>query len=226
MQGLHITADMRSASLRAAPHSASPNVAYPRNVGQNCKKHNFNKYMEILIVFGILSLPVIIISWRTLFNIKSHGFYRFFSWECIIWLFVTNYKFWFDNPFSIKQIFSWIFLLFSGYLIITGVILMKKIGKSGKNRDEKTLYQFEKTSELIDQGIFKYIRHPLYSSLLFLTWGIFLKNTTDLLLFVALLSTAFLYITAIFDENECIKFFGDKYSEYMKRSKRFIPFII
>ena len=182
--------------------------------------------MEKLILFGILSLPVIIISWRALLNIKSHGFYRFFSWECIIWLFVSNYKFWFVDPFSIKQIFSWLFLLFSGYLVIAGVMLLKKSGKQGKNRDEKELYQFEKTSELIDQGIFKYIRHPLYSSLLFLTWGIFLKNTTDLLFFMALLSTTFLFITAIFDEKECIKFFGEKYNEYMKRSKRFIPFII
>ena len=102
---------------------------------------------------------------------------------------------------------------------------MKKIGKPGMNRDNKALYQFEKTSELIDTGIFKYVRHPLYSSLLFLTWGIFLKNTMAGLSFVAMLSTVFLYITVIFDEKECIKHFGYKYREYMKRSKRFIPFI-
>lgn len=182
--------------------------------------------MERVIVFGILSLPLIIISWRTLFSIKSHGFYRFFSWECILWLLVTNYKFWFYNPFSVKQVISWILLLFSGYLVIEGVILLRKAGKPGKNRNEKSLYKFEKTSELVDTGIFKYIRHPLYSSLLFLTWGIFLKNTIDLLLIISLLSTALLYLTAIFDEKECIKTFGNKYSEYMQRSKRFIPFII
>ena len=181
--------------------------------------------METLIIFGILSVPVIAISWRTLFSIKSHGFYRFFSWECIIWLFVNNYKFWFENPFSFNHIVSWSFLLISGYLIITGVILIKKLGKPGKDRNNKMLYHFEGTSELVEQGIFKYIRHPLYSSLLFLTWGIFLKNTTYELLFVAILSSAFLYLTAIFDERECIKYFGDKYSQYMNRSKRFIPFI-
>lgn len=103
---------------------------------------------------------------------------------------------------------------------------MKKIGKPEKNRNNKTLYQFEQTTELIDKGIFKYIRHPLYSSLLFLTWGIFLKNPTFELLFVTILSTIFLYLTAIFDEKECVIFFGDKYTEYMKRSKRFIPYLI
>jgi len=174
----------------------------------------------------ILSIPVIVISWRTIFNIKSHGFYRFFSWECIVWLFASNYKYWFDNPFSIKKIFSWIFLIISGYLVITGVIYMKRIGKPGKIRNEKTLFQFEQTTGLIDKGIFKYIRHPLYSSLIFLTWGIFLKNSTIELLTIAILSTIFLYLTAIFEEKECLIYFGDKYMYYMRRSKRFIPFII
>jgi len=182
--------------------------------------------MERLIVFGILSIPVINISWRTLFNFKSHGFYRFFSWECIIWLLVSDYRFWFDNPFSVKQIFSWLFLFYSVYLIIAGVLLLKKLGKPKNNRDEEPLFDFEKTTELVDTGLYKYIRHPLYSSLIFLTWGIFLKQTTILLLFVALASTVFLFLTALSDEKECINFFGDKYREYMKRSKRFIPFII
>ncbi|MDX2444152.1 MAG: methyltransferase [Bacteroidales bacterium] len=182
--------------------------------------------MNKLLLFGIISIPVIIISWRSLFNYKSHGFYRFFSWECIIWLFVANYKFWFVNPFTTTQIISWIFLLFSAYLVLTGVILMKKKGKPGMSRDEKTLYSFEKTSELLDTGIFKYIRHPLYSSLLFLTWGIFLKNPTIQLLLISLISTTVLYLTAIIEEKECVKHFGTKYVEYMKRSKKFIPFIV
>lgn len=182
--------------------------------------------MENAIAFGILSLPVVILSWRTLFNITSHGFYRFFSWECILWLLVSNLRYWFIHPFSVQQIFSWIFLLFSVYLVLAGVILLKKAGKPGKKRDEQALFQFEKTSELIEIGIFKYIRHPLYSSLLFLTWGILLKQLTTVTLIVALMSTVFLFLTAIFDEKECIKFFGGKYIEYMKRSKRFIPFII
>jgi len=181
--------------------------------------------MERLIIFGIMSLPIVYLSWHTLTTIKSHGFFRFFSWECILWLFVTNYKFWFVDPFGFKQLISLIFLFVSAYLIIAGMILMKKRGKPEKSRDDKILYQFEKTSKLIDTGIFKYIRHPLYSSLLFLTWGIFLKNTTNMLLIVSLASSVFHYLTAIFDEKECIQYFGSQYSEYMKRSKRFIPFV-
>jgi len=91
--------------------------------------------------------------------------------------------------------------------------------------DRETLFQFEKTTELIETGIFKYIRHPLYGSLVFLSWGVFFKNTTLPLFLVSVFSTLMLYITARFDEKECVQYFGDKYSEYMKRSKMFVPFL-
>lgn len=190
-------------------------------------QYRFRRNMKTsLIIFGILSLPVIAISWRALFKTRSHGFYRFISWECIIWLFAHNYKYWFEDPFALNQIFSWFLLIVSAFLVITGVLLMKKLGKASKRRNEDTLYQFEQTTELIDVGIFKYIRHPLYSSLMFLTWGIYLKSPSLHLLFISFVSTLFLYITAIFDEKECIQYFGKEYIDYMKRSKRFIPFII
>jgi protein-S-isoprenylcysteine O-methyltransferase Ste14 len=115
--------------------------------------------------------------------------------------------------------------LISGYLVIAGVILIKKKGKPGKDRDEKMLYHFEKTTELVDTGIFKFIRHPLYSSLLFLTWGIYFKNTSGILIVFAFLSTLCLYLTAKADEKECVKHFGSQYLDYMNRSKMFIPFI-
>ncbi len=178
------------------------------------------------MIFVLLSIPVILISWRTLFNIKNHGFYRFFSWECIILLFAFNYKYWFHNPLSTRQIVSWILLIISVYLVTAGVVLLKKRGKPQTDvREDKALYSFEKTSELVDTGLYKYIRHPLYSSLFFLTWGIFLKNITLFLFIISLLSSLFLYLTAVNDEKECIKTFGDRYSDYMKRSKRFIPYV-
>ncbi len=177
------------------------------------------------LIFAILSLPVIYLSRRVIFNLKSHGFYRFLSWECILWLLSNNYTSWFVNAFSITQIISWILLIVSIYPLITGLILLKKSGKANNDRGSVELYKFEKTTELIETGIYKYIRHPLYSSLLFLTWGIYFKNTDLILCFVSVASSVFLYITAKMDEKECLVYFGDKYRQYMKRSKMFIPFL-
>jgi protein-S-isoprenylcysteine O-methyltransferase Ste14 len=119
-----------------------------------------------------------------------------------------------------------VLLIFSAYLVIAGSVLMKKRGKPKELGDDATLYKFENTSELVDTGIFKFIRHPLYSSLLFLTWGIYFKGPSGFLLIVSFLSTTFLFITAKVEEKECIKRFGVKYNEYMKRSRMFIPYII
>lgn len=182
--------------------------------------------MDRIILFVALSIPVILISWRTLFSLKTHGFYRFLSWECIIWLFASNYRYWFQDPFSALQVFSWIFLCASGYLVIIGAIVLKRKGKPVQSRKDKSLYQFEQTSQLVETGIYKHIRHPLYASLLFLSWGICLKHIVPLSLGVAVASTLFLYVTALFDEKECIRVFGQEYREYMKRSKRFIPFLL
>ncbi|MFC2090689.1 methyltransferase family protein [Bacteroidota bacterium] len=182
--------------------------------------------MNRIVLFIALSVPLIIISRRSLNKPGTHGFYRFLCWECILWLLVSNYTFWFNNPFSFQQIISWFCLILSGYYVIAGALLIKRTGKPKPHRSDNTLYTFEETTELIDKGIFKYIRHPLYSSLIFLTWGIVLKNITNALLIIALLSTLFMYVSAIMDERECTKYFGGRYLEYMKKTKRFIPFIL
>jgi protein-S-isoprenylcysteine O-methyltransferase Ste14 len=181
--------------------------------------------MEQIITFIILSIPVVIISWRSLFRLSNHGLYRFLAWECILWLAVNNYRYWFDYPLSITQIISWICLFYCLYLVIAGVLLMKKLGKPDEKRDN-TLHTFEKTTELIETGIFRYVRHPLYGSLLFLTWGIFFKHVNWILFIIALLSTFFLFVTALMEEKENIAYFGDKYKDYIKRTKMFVPYIL
>ncbi|HRZ43171.1 MAG TPA: hypothetical protein P5228_10765 [Bacteroidales bacterium] len=131
--------------------------------------------MDRIYIFIALSIPIIIVSRRALLKVKSHGFYRFFAWESIGWLLASNYSYWFFRPFSIPQIFSWILLIISVYLVIFGVILLKKAGKPEKSRSEDALFTFEQTTKLIDTGIYQYIRHPLLCIPAFFNMGNFLK---------------------------------------------------
>lgn len=181
--------------------------------------------MEKLIWFAILSLPVIAASLRSLKKVRSHGFYRFFAWEGMLWLAINNFPFWFKEPLSGLQIGSWILLVLAVYPALSGIWFLIKNGKANNERKEEHLFAFEKTTELVDTGIYKFIRHPLYGSLILLTWGIFLKNPTLILSVVSVISTVLLFLTAKFDEKECIAYFGEKYTEYKKRSKMFIPFL-
>ncbi|MDX9927582.1 MAG: isoprenylcysteine carboxylmethyltransferase family protein, partial [Bacteroidales bacterium] len=182
--------------------------------------------MDRVIFFIALSLPVIFFSKQSLFEPHSHGFTRFFSWECIIILFVFNYTAWFKEPFSARQIVSWLLLIISLWFLIESVVRIRRARKPGVVRVDEKLFRFEQTTEIVTSGIYRYIRHPMYSSLLFLTWGIWFKQPLWYLLPVAFLASWLLYLTARRDEKECQAYFGEKYTEYMKETKRLIPFIM
>jgi len=83
----------------------------------------------------------------------------------------------------------------------------------------------EKTTELVTTGVYGYIRHPFYSSLLFLAWGIFFKHITWVGIVLGIIITILLFITAQKEEIENIAFFGEQYQEYMERTKSFIPYV-
>ncbi len=180
--------------------------------------------MERILLFGMLTIPLVAVSRKSLFKPGSHGFCRFLAWEGILWMGVSNYRCWFDNPFSIGQCFSWVFLFFSLYLVLAGFLHLKKRGMAQAEANPDELLGFERTSRLVDTGIYRYIRHPMYSSLLFLAWGIFLKHPSGLFV-VVLVTSFFLWKTALTDEKECIARFGESYKDYMKRSRRFVPYL-
>lgn len=181
--------------------------------------------MEKWTAFLALSIPLVIISRKSILKPGSHGFYRFFGWEGLLCLTIRNIRYWFQDPFSIPQVISWVFLFYALYLVIAGVLLLHRKGNAHAERDDPALYSFEKTTELVDTGIYKYIRHPLYASLLFLTWGVFLKHPAPLLVAATLFSSVMFYLTARRDEKECVGYFGDAYNDYMKKTKMFVPFV-
>ncbi len=181
--------------------------------------------MEALI-FVLGSAVIIYISRKSLTSPQSHGFYRFLAWECILGLFSLNMRFWIDKPLAWNQIIAWTLLFASFVPLGFGVHFLRTQGKAAEKReDDPALYDFEKTTNLVTNGIYKYIRHPLYCSLLLLTWGIFFKHITLTAVTLAVTATVFLVFTAKADEAECIRFFGSQYQDYMKRSKMFIPYL-
>lgn len=175
--------------------------------------------------FVICSIWLLYVSRRSLRVVGSHGFYRFFAWEAILGLVLVNIHAWFSDPSSFLQIISWIFLVLSLVLLGLGVKQLRLMGKADGRRREDDLMVFEKTSALVTSGIYRYIRHPLYSSLLLLAWGAFLKDVTWYSVCLVIVATLFLVATAKADEGECIRYFGPAYEEYMKATEMFIPFL-
>jgi len=179
-----------------------------------------------VVVFIVASVGIVWVSWPSLRDFRSHGSYRFLAWETILALILLNLDYWFQSPFSANQIVSWVLLSISLFLVIHGMQLLRLVGKPDSKRDDPSLLGMEKTSELVMVGAYKYIRHPLYSSLLFLAWGAFFKHFSWLGVFLAALTTLFLTMTAKVEEAENIRFFGIAYQTYMKRTKLFVPYLL
>ncbi|KAF0108239.1 MAG: phospholipid methyltransferase domain-containing protein [Anaerolineaceae bacterium] len=179
-----------------------------------------------ILAFSIVTLVLVYISRASLLHPRSHGFYRFFAWEAILALFLLNVDYWFVEPFAWYQIIAWILLVASIVPAIWGVVLLRRGGKPVERRaGDPSLLAFEKTTSLVTTEIYKTIRHPLYSSLLLLAWGIFFKSPSLSGGGLVAAATLFLFLTARADEAECVKFFGTAYEDYMKKTKRFIPFL-
>ena len=176
-------------------------------------------------VFIIASLFLIIISRNSLRNSQHHGFYRFFAFEYIVILVILNTPFWFLNPFSLLQIISWLFLFLSLFVVVQGCYILKKKGNAKSRNLESANYEFENTSTLVNSGIYKYIRHPMYCSLILLAIGTLFKNVTIIGLVLTILIIVFIVVTARIEEQENIKFFGSAYKAYMEKSKMFFPYI-
>ena len=170
-----------------------------------------------LIVFGIVSGGLVFLSRASLRDPRSHGFFRFSAFEAVLALILLNLEYWFSNPLSVFQILSWLLLLSSIFLAVHGFYMLNAIGRPEG--------RIENTTILVKRGAYKYIRHPLYGSLLLLAWGAFFKHPSFPGGVIALAASTFLVATAKVEEAENLRRFGAGYAEYLQATKMFIPFI-
>ncbi len=171
-----------------------------------------------MAVFVTVSAGIVAASWPSLRDRRSHGFPRFFAFEAIAALVAINLGAWFRDPFSIRQILSWALLLASLLLAIHGFALLRTIGRPSGG--------LETTTALVTAGAYRYIRHPLYASLLLLAWGAYVKDPSLAAIVLALAASGFLFATARIEEAENVQRFGAAYASYMRRSRMFVPWVL
>lgn len=181
--------------------------------------------LEIL-VFIALSMVLAYLSRASLRLPRSHGFHRFFAALFTLALVVLNADHWFADPLAPRQILSWFLLAASVALVVGGAAKLKAAGKPSRARvSEVPLAGFERTTSLVTEGIYRYLRHPMYASGFYGTWGAFFKDPSWLGLVLASGATSFWAATAKSEEAECIRYFGAAYRDYIQRSRAFVPFL-
>jgi protein-S-isoprenylcysteine O-methyltransferase Ste14 len=163
------------------------------------------------IFFSVLLLAF------TLIRPHPYRFTRFLAFDSLLGLIFLNADHWFVDPFSGRQIVSWIFLAGSLILAVHGFTLIKTEGNPTGD--------FEDTTNLITRGAYRFIRHPLYSSLLLFGLGAFLKSPS--LLGGGLMGALFagVILTARIEEKHNLERFGQEYKHYMDKTKNFVPYI-
>lgn len=171
----------------------------------------------ILLVVGLAA--ILWFTWQSLRLSFWHGVPRLFAFAAILALAVLNLKVWFVEPFAWYQLISWILLIASLGLVLHAVWLLRQMGKPQPG-------SFEATTRLVERGAYRFIRHPMYASLLLLAWGVCFKGPANPVnLGLAALATLCLYLTARVEERENLARFGEDYRAYMRRTRRFIPFV-
>ena len=103
-------------------------------------------------------------------------------------------------------------------ILITGFILFARV--------IPWIIRINKTGELYTNGPFRYVRHPLYSVIL----CIIIPGITillELILTLIFLPTMLILFHFIIKNEEklLLEKFGDEYKDYMKKTKRIIPWI-
>jgi len=171
-----------------------------------------------VIVFAVVSAGIVFVSRASLGKRHSHGSWRFFAFESFLLLTLLNIEVWFRDPFSVHQIISWVLLLFSLILAVHGFYVLLTAGKPKG--------EVENTTVLVTEGAYKYIRHPLYCTLLLGAGGVFFKNPSLFAASLVLATSIFVVATAKTEESENLKKFGANYAVYMKTTKMFIPFLL
>jgi protein-S-isoprenylcysteine O-methyltransferase Ste14 len=184
-----------------------------------------NTLVRVAIFFAA-SAAIVLLSWRPLRNWRSHGFYRFFAFELLSALILLNVPVWFRDPLSARQLVSWFLGAVSIGLAIEGFRLLRAIGRPAPTAARSANLPFENTTTLVTIGAYRLIRHPLYASLLALVWCAYLKNPFAIGgIVLAPVASGFLVATAVAEERENLGSFGAPYAAYMKRTRRFVPFL-
>lgn len=157
------------------------------------------KQNKNLPVFGVGPFYVAIIIVITLFAIivNKVGFF-------------SNFRF---SKFRVAVNILGILIIILGLIIWIGAVIISKIDKNIKDNN------------LVVDGIYKYVRNPIYSAFLFVSSGILLF--THNLLFLILPIVYWIILTQLMihtEEKWLFTKYGDKYEDYCKKTNRCIPF--
>ena len=117
----------------------------------------------------------------------------------------------------------WVYLLLSGQiaavtLLVIGVLQTDTLSFIGLRQ---LLEGKERSSQLVKHGLYRWVRHPLYTAGLFFIWLTPVMSINSLI--VILSATLYIIVGAVFEERKLEREFGAAYIEYKAVTPMLIP---
>lgn len=84
----------------------------------------------------------------------------------------------------------------------------------------------QSAEKLEQQGLHKFVRHPLYAGTLLFIWSLFLYNPTLTNLISCLCISAYTRVGIYFEEIKLVTLFGEAYNKYSKKVPMLFPNIL
>jgi len=120
----------------------------------------------------------------------------------------------------------WKYLMLAGqgvaaFLLLYGVLQTDTLSFVG-------LRQFvesdSKSGTLVTSGLYRFVRHPLYSAGLLFLWLTTLMTVNQLVLYIC--ATIYIFIGAYFEERKLLREYGSAYAEYKSITPMIIPGLV
>ncbi|MBN2734623.1 MAG: isoprenylcysteine carboxylmethyltransferase family protein [Methanomicrobiaceae archaeon] len=118
-------------------------------------------------------------------------------------------------------------LRIAGIIIYAASIVLMYIVLKELKGDWSMKLEIGKGHRLVTSGPYRYIRHPMYTAFYLMMAGQFLLVSNWFVGLFGILSFTILCIARIPNEEDMMtEEFGDDYTEYKKRTKKIIPYLI
>jgi len=109
-------------------------------------------------------------------------------------------------------------------LIIVGLIITV-IAQITLKKNYSGMLRIREDHQLITHGIYRYVRHPVYTGTLLRAFAIPIFTTSLLGLLFALTGIPLFIFRIGVEEKMLIKEFGDEYLEYRKATWKLVPYV-
>lgn len=178
-----------------------------------------------ILIFAIMRLYWYLVKQKTLYN-KQESSNKSLYLEKIGMMLGACFIFINLLGFTILRFENTAIQLLGLILVISGcaeAIIGRHI--LGSNWTESYEYQIKKEHRLTINGIYKYVRHPIYGGLIVAVTGAFIVAKTYLFIPILFFQIIIMTYLANREENLLEGYFGRNYTLYKQKTKMFIPFI-